>query len=163
MVLRPGKTPSGVEVRAHLRRLVRRIRVRWPRTGILFRGDSPYARPEAMAWCERNDVDYVFGLAGSATLSHEVEDKADAERTERAVTDKPGVRGHAATLHKAKFWNKERRALAKAEFDTLRLRLLKIAASVIETANRVRIAFAAARPEADLFRSLPRALMPAGP
>src|SRR5215210_237885 len=30
IVLRPGKTPSGVEVRAHLRRLVRRIRTRWP-------------------------------------------------------------------------------------------------------------------------------------
>ena len=39
-VLRPGKTPSGVEVRGHLRRLVRRIRDRWPKTRILFRGDS---------------------------------------------------------------------------------------------------------------------------
>jgi hypothetical protein len=28
VVLRPGKTPSGVEVRGHLRRLVRRIRMR---------------------------------------------------------------------------------------------------------------------------------------
>lgn len=34
IVLRPGKTPSGVEVRAHLRRLVRRIRTRWPTTQI---------------------------------------------------------------------------------------------------------------------------------
>ena len=32
VVLRPGKTPSGVEVRAHLRRLVRHIRRRWPNT-----------------------------------------------------------------------------------------------------------------------------------
>ena len=30
IVLRPGKTPSGIEVRAHLRRLVRRIRTHWP-------------------------------------------------------------------------------------------------------------------------------------
>jgi hypothetical protein len=28
VVLRPGKTPGGVEVRAHLRRLVRHIRTR---------------------------------------------------------------------------------------------------------------------------------------
>ena len=55
------------------------------------------------------------------------------------------------------------RDLARAEFDTLRLRLLKIAARVIETASRVRLAFAAACPEADLFRSMPAALMPAGP
>src|SRR6266536_1026792 len=40
VVLRPGKTPSGVEVRSHLRRLVRRIRRRWPETHITFRGDD---------------------------------------------------------------------------------------------------------------------------
>src|SRR6202051_4563159 len=44
VILRPGKTPSGVEVRAHLRRLVRRIRSRWPTTRILFRGDGHYSR-----------------------------------------------------------------------------------------------------------------------
>lgn len=47
------------------------------------------------------------------------------------------------------------RDLAKADFSTLRLRLLKIAA-------RVRLAFAAARLEADLFCSLPAALLIAG-
>jgi hypothetical protein len=55
------------------------------------------------------------------------------------------------------------RYLASAELDTLRLRLLKIAARVIETASRVRLAFAAACPKADLFNSMPAALMPAGP
>jgi len=55
------------------------------------------------------------------------------------------------------------RDLAKAEFATLRLRLLKIAARVVETASRVRLAFAACCPEADLFRGLPAALMPCGP
>ena len=56
VILRSGKTPSGVEVRAHLRRLVRRIRARWPTTRILFRCDGHYAWPEAMTWCEDNDV-----------------------------------------------------------------------------------------------------------
>jgi hypothetical protein len=56
------------------------------------------------------------------------------------------------------------RDLAKAEFATLRLHLLKIAARVTETAARVRLAFAAACPEVDLFRALPAALlMPGGP
>ena len=53
--------------------------------------------------------------------------------------------------------------LAKAEFATLRLRLLKIAARVIETARTVRLAFAACHPEAALFASLPGALAPLGP
>ena len=65
VVLRPGKTPSGVEVRAHLRRLVRHIRQLWTTTRITFRGDGHYARPEAMEWCEANRIDYVFGLPGS--------------------------------------------------------------------------------------------------
>jgi hypothetical protein len=55
------------------------------------------------------------------------------------------------------------RDLAKAEFATLRLKLLKMAARVAEMASRVRRAFAAASPEADLFASLPAALMPRGP
>ncbi len=252
VVLRPGKTPSGTEVRGHLRRLVRRIRSRWPKTRILFRGDSHYARPEAMEWCEANGVDYVFGLAGSKPLSAKVEATADAVRTERAVTSKVILRDYAETRHKAKSWSRERRAVARieatplgldirfivtnltfgsaewlydslycargqaenliklhktqlasdrtscrsalanqmrlvlhtaaywlmltvrdaiprprelaaAEFATLRLRLLKVAARVIETASRVRIAFAAACPEADLFRSLPCALWPCAP
>ena len=53
--------------------------------------------------------------------------------------------------------------LATAEFTTLRMRLLKIAARISETASRVRIAFAAACPEADLFASLARCLHPALP
>jgi len=49
------------------------------------------------------------------------------------------------------------RDLAMAEFATLRLRLIKIAARVMETARTVRLAFAACHPEAALceFRSNP--------
>ena len=74
-------------------------------------------------------------------------------------------------LHTAAFWLMlavrdaipKTRDLAKAEFATLRMKLLKIAARVIETASRVRLAFAAACPNAGLFASLPAALMPSGP
>src|SRR5215211_2482779 len=52
VILRPGKTPSGVAVRNHLRRLVRWIRAHGPDTRITIRGDSHYGRPEVMAWCE---------------------------------------------------------------------------------------------------------------
>ena len=57
------------------------------------------------------------------------------------------------------------RDLATAEFAALWLRLLKVTARVIETASRVRLAFAAAcpPPQADLFRSLPSALWPFAP
>jgi len=252
VVLRAGKTPGGVEVRGHLRRLVRHIRKRWPKTRITFRGDGHYARPEAMEWCETNGVDYVFGLAGTRPLSKKVDATADAVRTQRAVDNSEVVRDYAETRHRAGSWNRERRAvarieatrlgldirfvvtniehgspewlyddfycargqaenliklhktqlasdrtscrspianqvrlvlhtaaywlmlsvrdaipksrdLAKAEFSTLRLRLIKIAARVIETASRVRLAFSASHPEAALFARLPGALAPLGP
>jgi hypothetical protein len=50
VILRPGKTPSGEEVRNLLRRLIGRIRRHWPDTRITIRGDGHYARPEVMAW-----------------------------------------------------------------------------------------------------------------
>ena len=52
---------------------------------------------------------------------------------------------------------------AGAEFASLRLHLLKVAGRVIETATRVRVAFAAACPHAVLFRGLARSFHPAGP
>lgn len=65
VLLRAGKTPSGSEIRGHLRRLVRRIRRHWPQTRITIRGDGHYGRPEVMEWCDRNGVDFIFGLTGS--------------------------------------------------------------------------------------------------
>jgi len=53
--------------------------------------------------------------------------------------------------------------LATAEFTTLRMRLLKIAARITETATRVRIAFAAACPVAALIRRIAIGFQPAGP
>ena len=252
VILRPGKTPNGIEVRAHLRRLVRRIRRRWPTTHITFRGDSHYGCPEAMTWCEHNGIDYICGLTGTNPLARKVDAVADAVRTERAIANMAAVRGYTEIRHCAGSWDCERRVVARieatergldiryvvtslgigsaewiydslycargqaenliklhktqlasdrtscrsalanqvrlvfhtaaywlvlavrdaiprprdlatAEFNTIRLRLLKVAARVVETASRVRIAFAAACPEADLFRGLVGALLPQGP
>jgi hypothetical protein len=113
VILRPGKTPSGVEVRAHLRRLVRRIRSRRPSTGALSRGDGHYARPEAMTWCEENDVDYAFGLPGTKPLSKKVDETANAVGAERAVGDKDVARAYAGTRLRAGSWHKERCAVAR--------------------------------------------------
>jgi len=53
--------------------------------------------------------------------------------------------------------------LAKAEFTTLSLRLLKLGARVVEKAARIRIHFASACPDAALFRMLVGRLATAGP
>src|SRR5215204_4749216 len=109
VLLRPGKTPSGEEIRGHLRRLVRRIRRHWPRTHITLRGDGHYGRPEVMAFCEAEGIDYIFGLAGTRPLTTKVQDVADAVRTQRAVEDREVVRSFAETKHRAKSWSCARR------------------------------------------------------
>ena len=49
VLLRPGKTPSGSEVRTLVKHLVRPIRRHWPHTRIVLRGDGHYGRTQAMA------------------------------------------------------------------------------------------------------------------
>jgi hypothetical protein len=74
-------------------------------------------------------------------------------------------------LHTAAYWLMltvrdtipKAHALATAEFATIRLRILKLGARVIEMASRVRLAFAAACPEATLIRHIAATLMPTGP
>ena len=66
------------------------------------------------------------------------------------------------TLHTAAYWLMRTlrdaiprpQALASGEFSTIRLRLLKIAVRIKETASRIRLAFAANCPDAALFRGL---------
>ncbi len=72
-------------------------------------------------------------------------------------------------LHTAAYWLLWRiqqeipktAALAVAEFATLRLRLLKVAARVIESASRIRLAFASACADAGVFTAIATNLRPA--
>jgi hypothetical protein len=252
MLLRTGKTPSGAEAAGHIRRLIRHIRRRWPDTHITIRGDGHYARPEVMAWCEGNGVDYVLGLPTNAVLHADpvIVTAADACATKRAIRKYPVLRNYAETRYGAKSWKCQRRVaarieastlgmdiryvvtslangsaehiydtlycargqaenlikrhkthlasdrtscrsananqmrlilhtaaywllwrvqqaipktttLAVAEFATLRLRLLKVAARVIEAASRIRVAFASSCPDASTFKAVAAALKPA--
>ena len=115
MILRPGKTPSGKEVRRWLRRLIKRIQQHWPKTRITIRGDGHYGRDEAMSWCEDNGVDYIFGFAGNTVLDRLVEVEADGIRTRRAEGKLAVLRGYAETRYAAKSWTGERRVAARIE------------------------------------------------
>jgi hypothetical protein len=82
--------------------------------------------------------------------------------SERTSCRSPLANQMRLILHTAAYWLmlELRRAipkpqlLASGEFTTIRLRLLKIAVRVRETASRVRLAFAANCPDAALFRGL---------
>src|SRR5688572_10769357 len=115
VILRPGKTPDGAEVALVLRHVIRAIRRRWPRVDILVRGDSHYGRPEAMSWCERNRVGYVFGLAGNKVLLARVTGLAEEVGTRRVEGEALKVRRFGELAYAAKTWHVERRVVARIE------------------------------------------------
>ena len=115
MILRPGKTPDGAEVARVLRHLVKAIRARWPKVEIVIRGDSHYARPEAMAWLERNRVRYIFGLAGNRVLLDRVAALAEDAAVRRAEEDADKIRNFHDFRYAARSWTGERRVIARIE------------------------------------------------
>jgi hypothetical protein len=118
VLLRPGKTPGGIEIRGHLRRLIRRVRRHWPQTRFTIRGDGHYGRQEVTEWCDENGVDFIFGLPGNIALDRAVDETADDIRTRRALDQKPCLRGFTETRYRAKSWKTDRRACARIEATT---------------------------------------------
>ena len=115
-ILRPGKTPSGAEARTIVKHLIGRIRRNWPRVEILLRGDSHYARPEVMDWCEAGGVDYIFGLAGNEVLHRRVAALVEDVALRRAGKGADAkVRRFADLRYAAATWRAERRVIARVE------------------------------------------------
>ena len=110
-VLRPVKTPSGSEARAHVRRMIRRIR----------RLHGHYARPELMDWCDAASVDFLFGMLMNAALKRDpiIAAAADACAVVRARKSLPVHRVHTETSYAAGSWARERRVVARIEATTL--------------------------------------------
>jgi hypothetical protein len=115
-LLRPGKRPSGHEIRAFLRRLVGAIRSNWPRVEILLRADSHYTAPEVLDWCRANRVDWVLGLAPNTALRRHVEglEKTTAERF-RAAPARGKVRRFKEFYDAAGSWSRVERIIARVE------------------------------------------------
>ena len=86
-----------------------------PAPRLTFRGDSHYGRTEAMAWCEANGVDYIFGLAGNAALHRLAYGVADDVRVRRAEAGAERLRGSASFDYAAGSWDRERRVVARLE------------------------------------------------
>ena len=95
--------------------IVERIRAVWPSTKILIRADSGFCREEIMAWCEKNDVDFVLGLARNERLVEMVQYHLGMAQC-----------AHAATLSSERVygeleyrtldtWSRARRVVTRAE------------------------------------------------
>ena len=66
--LRPGKTPTAPEILAIMKRLVKAIRKRFPTTIITFRADSHHTKPAVMDYFEKENIEFITGLATNKAL-----------------------------------------------------------------------------------------------
>ena len=157
VILREGKTPGGAEVRAIVKHVVRRIRGHWPRVRICWRGDSHYARPEAMEWCEANGVDYVFGLSGNAVLHAQVREVADDLCVRRAEAGNEKRRTWTGFRYAAKSWTRERRVVARLEASPLGLDVRYVVTTLPGTAEHLYETVYCARGQAENLIKLHKA------
>jgi hypothetical protein len=154
VILRPGKTPGGVEVRTILKHVVARIRRRWPEVRISVRGDSHYGRHEAMEWCETNGVDYIFGLAGNDVLHAKLRAIADDLCVRRAESGADKRRTWSELRYAAKTWTRERRVVARLEATTLGLDIRYVVTSLAGTPEHLYETVYCARGNAENFIKL---------
>ena len=102
-----------------IRRIVTQIRTAWPGVKIILRGDSGFCRNELMSWCEKNGVDFVFGLARNKKLRKIIGAEMH-EATELWNQTGNPARVFSEFEYKTKKtkkggWDRERRVAAKAE------------------------------------------------
>jgi hypothetical protein len=114
--LRPANIDASAGAIEAVADIVAQIRTRWPFVRILLRADSGFAREELMAWCEKNRVDYVFGLARNERLVASIEAELVAAKAAAERSGRPARRFKDFKWRTRKSWSRRRRVIAKAEW-----------------------------------------------
>ena len=115
--LRRANIDAAAGAVEEIERIVAQIRARWPKTRILLRADSGFAREELMAWCESHDVDYLFGLAKNVRLQKKIAVELAEAKAASVAHDGAAMRRFKDFMWRTrKSWSRERRVVAKAEW-----------------------------------------------
>src|SRR6266496_28433 len=113
--LRMSNIDASADSVEELEPVIARIRQRWPMVKIQLRGDAGFCREKLMAWCEREDIDYIFGLAQNPRLKKLIEVQMAQAEKQYEETKTP-VRVFVEFFYATeKTWSRERRVIAKAE------------------------------------------------
>ena len=112
--LRPSKIDAAKHAWAILTLLVKRLRQTWPKVRILLRADSGFCRWKMLHWCERNDVDYLVGIARNDRLNTQAQPFLSAAERAFQNTRRKQRRFHVM-YYAAHSWDRRRRIIVKAE------------------------------------------------
>jgi hypothetical protein len=114
-ILRPGTAHAGHGALAILKRLVARLRARWPGVVIELRADAGFAKPEIYAWCERERIAYTIGLGTNARLEALAAPLLAEALAQHATGDAAKARLLGEAAYQAGSWPAARRVVIKAE------------------------------------------------
>jgi hypothetical protein len=113
--LRRSNIDASADSVEELEPVVARIRQRWPAVSILLRGDAGFCREKLMAWCERQGMDYVFGLAQNDRLKKQIEPQMAQAEKQYQETQAPARVFREFFYATQDTWSRQRRVIAKAE------------------------------------------------
>lgn len=115
--LRPSNIDASAGWEQEVPRIVSLIRSRWPKTRIILRGDSGFARDELMSWCEEHEqVEFVFGLARNSRLERAIAGELAQAKKEFESARQAVRRWKELRYQTRKSWSRQRRVVAKAEW-----------------------------------------------
>lgn len=113
-VLRPGNSHSNRWYVAILKRVVQRIRSRYPHMQITVRGDSGFSCPAFYRLASEYQLYFVLGVASNAVLKRRTERLADAVRC-RYVEQGEKHQHFTEFAYQAGSWHNAQRCIAKVE------------------------------------------------
>ena len=113
--LRESNQDAAAGAREEVQRIVQQLRQSWPEVTIILRADSGFCREELMSWCERNRVEYVFGLAKNARLLKRIRKPLHNAQRRHAASGKAARVFSEFRYRTLKSWSRKRRVVAKAE------------------------------------------------
>lgn len=114
--LRPSNIDASAGSVKELDRIVWQIRNKWPYVRIVIRGDCDFCREHIMAWCERNNVDYVLGLAKNQRLKREIATEIQRAKTIYEQTHQAARVFKDFRYQTLESWGRSRRVVGKAEY-----------------------------------------------
>jgi hypothetical protein len=113
--LRRSNIDASAGAIEEIARIVAQIRRRWPKTRILLRADSGFAREALMEWCEDNGVDFLFGLARNERLEQAIKHELMLASLDSMRIGKPARRFKDFSWSTLDSWSRNRRVVGKAE------------------------------------------------
>jgi hypothetical protein len=114
--LRPANQDGAAGSVEEVKRIVEQLRRRWPNVKVVLRADSGFCREALMAWCEANQVDYVFGLQRNTRLRRIIGAQMQQAHLQHQSTGQPARLFAEFEYRTRKSWSQPRRVVAKAEY-----------------------------------------------